>query len=697
MFAAKFGYVIERAIIVAVCLWGNWAIYYWVAVLLFDASYADLKVYLPLLLLQIAASLLFLSRTDLEFSNARYRCSDIYEQPRMRRPGSSFITLATCLTLLAVLAVVAAHHFQLTESSLPYNLFWALLLPFSLACSYYRQTDAAGLPVPATAERYRWDNLDCLLLLGTSLALAVSACGSGFPTGDDAFYGHVMSSTLANPDFPVQGQDLLLNTNTPYTLHPAYRGVGYEVLIALISEAVSQRPTFLYFSIAPVLGAVMWCFAAYLFMRAMRSPYPGLAVAVFFLLLLFWGSDLRHAPSGLLVNNWWGKSLVLIVAAPLLFSAVAAYAQMQTLRTWLLLFLAVCTVAIWSSTALFVVPLAVAMACLVFLPFSKKNLSTMLTISLSLAPILLLILHGLLVLRSAPVGAGGTGSLDVLGEEFGGLPAKAAVLVILLILPFLARSIRDAKFQSNVLRICMIGVFTVMAPFFIETIAVVTGLNLLSFRLPAAYPGILLLGVMASIALTHLVSTESTRHTGWRRGLVPALVLMLYALLLATIDLEYAHTKGRKYARTASDFHWREAESARELIPGHAVVAAGAMDAFLPMLPDPPAFISVRHYLRYHRHALSASEYAERKYLQSLLEEKRPRDGDSLEITMNNIVAIADRLKVTTMVFYAEKPNSFAPPDPEKQEFVAALMRRLTRENYRCAETPWGVTIVCNR
>jgi hypothetical protein len=133
------------------------------------------------------------------------------------------------------------------------------------------------------------------------------------------------------------------------------------------------------------------------------------------------------------------------------------------------------------------------------------------------------------------------------------------------------------------------------------------------------------------------------------------------------------------------------------MITGNAYVAAGAMDAFLPILPDPPAFISVRHYLRYHKNALSASEYAERKYLQSILARKLPQDGDSMDITMNRIVAIADRLQVTAMVFYAEKPNAFAPPNLERQEFVAALTRRLTQENYHCAETPSGLTIVCNR
>ncbi|GEM_PF-2869467 len=695
MFAAKFNYCVERVTIVGLCLWGNWAIYYWVAVLAFDASYISLKSYMPVFLLQIVASLFYLLRTDLGFPNASHLSCTVEKPYSMYLSGRRFLALSAIATLFAVGAVLVADHFHWTRSALSYNLFWALLLPCSLAYLFYLKVSNGNSPASAPEADYRSDIRDCLLFFLTVIALAIAAYGSGFPSWDDAFYGHVMSSTLANPTLPVQGQDLLLNTSAPYSLHPSYRGVGYEVLIAMVSEVVGQRPLQLYLAVFPVFGVVFWSFASYLFMRTMSVPYPGLAMTVSLVAILNWGGSF---PTQALLMLWSGKSLVFLIAAPLSFFVVAAFMRMPTLRTWFLLLFSVCSLAIWSSTALFVVPISVGLAGLVFLPSIRKGLPVLLAAFCTLIPILLLFVYSLLVLQGAPVNTEGvieTGFLWLNGHEYGGLYFKGIFLIILIVLPLLARTVDDARFQTNILRVCLVGILTVMAPFLIEAITRLTGLNLLAVRLPSAYPGTLLLGVIASIAAVNLSMSavwSKARRIGYQ---LVFLVLMVSCAAYGVKQI--AFSEERAFARAILEAMYDETLAARKLIGENAVVASGDFYFLLPALPEPPVFVSVRHYLNYHKYSLSEADYLERKYLQTTLENRLPESSENLETTINSIISILAKLGVTAVVFEAEVGNSVFKPNSQKVEFVTALVSRLTKVGYDCATTSSGITIVCNR
>jgi hypothetical protein len=356
----------------------------------------------------------------------------------------------------------------------------------------------------------------------------------------------------------------------------------------------------------------------------------------------------------------------------------------------------VCTVTIWSSTALFFVPLCVGLASLVFLPSIRNDLQILLGIFLSLTPIFLMAAYNLQVLHEAPVHMGfvfSTGKLSVNGEEFGGLHLKSTCLVMLLILPLMARRIGDHQFQTNVLRICMVGIFTVMAPFLVEAVADITGLNFLSQRLPAAYPLLLLIGMGASVAVTLLNQYESTTKVRASKYRVLLLALICYGMLFGLMRKEYFNTPKFKFFAAIQEAEFNEAAAARMLIQNDSFVSAGYLDEFLPILPEPPSFTGVRHYLGYHRFFLSDSEFSDWEYLYNVLKDLSPQNGDDLETTLNLMVSTAENLGVTTMVFQA---LGFE-PNPEKVKFVTALTARLKRVGYDCATTTSGRARVCNR
>ncbi len=696
VFTTKFNYCIERAVIVGLCLWGNWALYYWLAVLVFDASFNNLKVFSPILLLQIAASLWFLLRTDLGFTAASYHpCVPAKRYP-MITVGISFYALCATLTLLAVLAVFAADYYQWTKSSFSYNLLWVMLLPISFAYFVYSKVAPGDTANPVVMERSRTRTLDCLLFFLVAAALVYLLYGSGFPSPDDAFYGHVMSSTLANPTLPVQGQDLLLNTSAPYSLHPAYRTVGMEVLLALLGEATGQSPIYLYFDVLPAVAALFWTIAAYVFLCAMRVPYPGLAVVASLLVLMFLGG--AYSLAGPLVFLWFGKSQLVLIAPPLIFLSVATFMQMQSIRTWFLLFFSVCSAAIWSSTSLFFVPMCLGLASLVFLPSRRARWPVLFATFLALMPIFLLLIYSLLVLGDAPVTTGGRADfvpLLVQGEEYGGLLAKGIVLSILLVLPAIARTIADTQLQTNIYRICMVGIFTVMAPFIIETIAVATGLTFLSFRLPHAYPAVLLSGAIAGIAATHIGSGVSKKNVRLYSYSVLLLALISYGALFGLGSNSHYFGGWRMWAEAIGEKKLLEGQAVTSLIPKNSYVAAGYLDDILPILPEPSTFVSVRHYLNFHKYFISKAEFADREYIQSVLKRRLPRKGDSQEKTIRSIVSKADRLGLTTLVF--QVAGRVTKSEAEEMKFVAALTTQLEQVGYKCSTTSSGVTRVCNR
>jgi hypothetical protein len=709
MNSVKFNYFLERAIIIFVCLWGSWALYYSIAVLVFDASYRNLKDFSLILVFQIAGSLFFLYRTNL-LSNSEHNKQD--KLHGFALPGNfsrRFYSLCAGATCVAVIAVYLVDIYRISSTSFTYNLVWALLLPAVLinVFSYPSQakTDAPMKLEPAPMS----SALDILVLVICTAILAFGLYGSGFPTPDDAYYGWVISSTLANPDLPILGQDLLLGTDAPFVIHPAYRTVGYEVLIAFVGDITGIDPLRVYYDMMPVAGAISWIVAAYMFVRTIGAPYPGIAVAASLAGLLFW-TEGGFAPGGHFAALFWGKSLLFLVSAPMLFVFTAAFLRDQNIRGWILLLLSVAATGTWSSTALFITPLCVGLAFLVFTSSIKVGVRAVIPIALALSPIVLAMAYSVSILSRAPVGESGynAGLMRVQGEAFGTVSMQLVVLLMLVILPMAARTAGLANLHRNLRRISLAGYFTVMTPYMLETIAVISGSNFLASRLQYAYPSILLTGILASLAIYLLVARETASCNKSGKYAAIATALAFYLCFFGMMEKDFLFGDRWKKATVYLD-DFNEAKAARDLIPNDAVVAAGDLDDILPILPDPPTFTYVRHYIHYYSHFLSDSELMKRSVLYNSLSTRLPIKEKGLETTISRVVSSSDSLGVTTLVFHTPDgrhrplagPTGFqfraSEKGGEQETFVNALNARLSTEGYECSSTPSGRTRVCNR
>ncbi len=459
MIASKLNYLIERTIIVFVCGWGNWALYYWLMVLIFDASLTTLKLFSPLLLLQICVSLVFFLRIDFGFASSYSSFCYSKKWFSIGVPDKRFYFISLTAMALAIAIVCAVDHYKLSSSSLRYNLLWAVLLPISLFYIFYFKESIGKSISQDIGTEPKVPVLDIVLLSLSTAALAFSLYGTNFPTYDDGFYAGVISSTLANPDLPIQGRDFLLNTSAPFTLHPAYRTVGYEVLIAFLSDLTGVDSLQLYFDIFPTFSIIFWAFAAYLFMRTLGVPYPGFAVTVALVVLLFWNSP--TSPGVALAFLHWGKNLLCLVGAPLLFVFASVFIRSPSVSTWLLLLLSVSSAGIWSSSAIFVAPMSVAFASVVFLSSIRTNWRTAFYLLLSIAPIFFLATYTVMTLSQMSDGVIEDVSLVGLSGKnagvikqiqlLGGLSMHLLQLVLLLLLPLVVRTMGNATFRINLI------------------------------------------------------------------------------------------------------------------------------------------------------------------------------------------------------------------------------------------------------
>jgi hypothetical protein len=692
----------EVLVLLAVALWGNWAIYYWAMVIGLHASFADLRQWLPILLGQVLATMLLLMRQDLGLADgAGFATPPAGTSRSPERRG--LLPASILLGLVLAGAALAVSALGWSGSPVGYNLLWALTVPLALA-AYLDPRPALGRtdPVSGTAPARSETLLEPLGLIAALAIAMVALSALDRPSPDDAFYAHVITSTLAHPELPVQGQDLLLGTGAPYEIHPGYRVSGFEVLAALIGDLTGIDPLRIYMDLYPLVGAVLWVLVGHLFLRSLGIPYPGVGVLVALLVLLHWLSS--KSLGVWFTSMHMGKAQVAAILAPLLFMATSIFSRRPSPATWLLLLLSISAVAAWSSSGLFIVPVAVLVATAVYLPIQPRSLIRVGLIGLTLLPMLLVTLDSLRVAALFPPnteGGSGTGPLFVSGQSLGGIWTQSLLLLTLLILPLLATGTDRQRMRPTLARFGLAGALSLYAPYWIEIVAVQGEMFLVSWRLQWAFPSALIPGVLGGLAAARLMALRDIEPAHrWRVGVVIALALGLWvAAFIGSLDertsLVSRHAKVKAEGRMFED-DLREARAARALIQSHGLVAPGHLNAYLPMLPDPPTFVSVRHYLAYHRNLLGEKEYWQRMFIAHATERLALLPDDRPEPPIDRIVFDAKQLGVSTLVFRTAPEPGQETEVRRQAEVIEALTRALEQAGYHCATTASGRTRVCN-
>lgn len=423
-------------------------------------------------------------------------------------------------------------------------------------------------------------------LLGMLVVLGVNK-----PDVDDAYYLNAIMSALRYPDLAVLSFDGLHGDTSAPIQQVIHRPQTYELFVATVARWLPIGPLSVYYITLPALFALALPVAQWRLAKAWTGRLAWLVVPVLLLLLVSWGHDHRTFGNYSFVRLFQGKGIFLFVLLPLVLHAAMVWSQRPSLSAWVRLCLAQCAAAVFTSTALVVVPIAAGLALLAGVVPAWRSLwrsGVGLAASLPVVGILLVVRHELAL----------AGNLVSEGDDYGmeavtgpGI-RQGLTLLGVVAAPYLARTagLSNAAWIGRLVAVTWVLVFNgVMSGWLAK------GAALLSWRLYWASPVPLLLALSVASGAA-LVPRGVARRGG--RALAGGAVLG--GLLFVASD-------GWTTARSAQvmwDFagskrppRFRIARQVADLTePDDLVLAAEPIALWMTSFRDGPRLVAVRKF-----------------------------------------------------------------------------------------------------
>lgn len=264
-------------------------------------------------------------------------------------------TMHPCLRWVAL--VTSASWTGLLFAGLPYTVFWlgSVVALISIWVVGLRCGDMRN-----TAQPIRLSD-GCILLLLILAAASVTLIANR-PDIDDAFYMSVPATLLRFPKQPVLLHDTLYRmANIPIEM-PVYRLSSYEVLVGTLARVTGiSHMTIAYLILPPAFAGLSVITWAALLRRLVPTRWPTVLV-VLFLCVSMLGEAHQAYGNFAFVRIFQGKAILATCIIPVVFWAALRFSDDARSRNWVLLFAAQVAALGFSSTALFVVPVAASFA-----------------------------------------------------------------------------------------------------------------------------------------------------------------------------------------------------------------------------------------------------------------------------------------------------------------------------------------------
>jgi len=611
-----FGWVL--IIICAVFGFAFWTLACHLCVLL-GLSFETLVHIGPLALLGGVTCGVFAARATRPSSSSQSAISSIESQ------RSSWIWIAFAATLVIARAV-----------GLKYSAFWitsVVLLSLALMKQTRTYSISAEKPRPLTSQR-------------RALLLAVIIMASGItylshrPNIDDAVYVGTAADAVAHPELPVLSHDVLYGGQKFPLMLPSYAVESYELLVGFLARLLGMEPILIAHAFVPTAIAVLVPIA---WARLMRILAPGcwVAATVVALIALLISAGSRgfgyFAFSGLFV----GKSVLVSIGVPLLYSYAWEFEQCGLLSQWLILAATAVACVGLSSSAIFILPIALTLATL---SGWHKGISR--RAALTLMPALYAVACGLSIAHR----------MGVMESAFADLPAKVHLaitmvfgarteivfLLALLTAPFVQR---NGRLRRQLLILVFTYFLVCLNPFTFELLSKFTTRDAV-WRVLWCAP---VAGIVA-VAIVGGLRTVAERYG--KRGVTIAVVPLLAGVVYLAPYTSLAHSKLESYSLTPLKVVAPDYGVAREAIaatpPKSSVLAPDKVAVWIPTFVHRVPLVSVREVYDEEMGAhLPPEEAHTRRELRELVSGKEfpPKDR---EVLLNSLDNYSVGLIVTT-------------------------------------------------
>ena len=242
---------------------------------------------------------------------------------------------------------------------LGYSGFWILSVIFLFTGLVKAHTVFGGFAEQASAVTGRQAFILLFLILVCSLITYIAHR----PDVDDAVYVGTAADAISHPELPVLSHDVLYGNQQLPLMLPSYAAESYELFIAMLAYWLGVQPIFLAHAILPTLLAMLVPIAWATLMRIL-APKHWLAATVLALVVLSLPADARGFGNFAFVRLFQGKAIFVSIGIPLLYAY--AWRFDETGSAWDGLTVAGCVIACvgLSSSAIFVVPMALVTATL---------------------------------------------------------------------------------------------------------------------------------------------------------------------------------------------------------------------------------------------------------------------------------------------------------------------------------------------
>lgn len=259
-----------------------------------------------------------------------------------------------------VVPLTGAIWIGLLRAGMPYSVFWCgCVVALGAGWWFLARNSAAegGEEQSDTASVAQW-----LVVAGVVVGAVCVTLLASRPDLDDAFYMSVPATLLRFPVRAVLGGDTMYRVGNLPLLSPIYRLDTYEVWVGTVSRVTGIPHMRVAYEVLPPLFAA---FAVLAWKQLLRLLLPGRwlpALVVLFLVVLALGEAHTAYGNFAFVRLFQGKAIFATVMIPSIVYLALEYSRQASARNWLALFAAQVTAVGFTSSALFIAPLAAGMA-----------------------------------------------------------------------------------------------------------------------------------------------------------------------------------------------------------------------------------------------------------------------------------------------------------------------------------------------